>query len=130
MRLPLYPRENRARATSSTLMYAGLLLGQFSVWLNAGWPVSDILASAGLLLVVVGIAVGIRGNGRPGRPPPTGLTSPTPPLRCSAPRTHQLLESAPLQAHTPHWPWIGSSSARLVSTNRMGAAMRTLSHAT
>ena len=70
VRLPLYPRENRAEATGSTLTFAGLLLSQFSIWLNADWLVSEILTGTGLLLVVVGIAVGIRGKGRPSRPPP------------------------------------------------------------
>ena len=70
VRLPFYPRENRASATGSTLIYAGLLLSQLSIWLNAGWLVSDILTGAGLLLMVVGLAVTMRGNGRPSRPPP------------------------------------------------------------
>jgi hypothetical protein len=68
-RLPFYPR-NRAGATGSTLIYAGLLLGQFSMWLKAAWLISDILTGTGLLLVIVGIAVALRGNGRPSRPPP------------------------------------------------------------
>jgi hypothetical protein len=70
VRLPFRPREGRAVATGSTLFYTALLLSKLPPLLNAGWLVSDLLVGTGLLLMVVGFAVSIRGNGRPSRPPP------------------------------------------------------------